>query len=370
MAMLSEFKEAFDNRYQAIETEKAQGKKAIGWVCTYVPEEILYAADMEPVRIFGTEGETPLADAHMYSNLCTFVRSALQMGLEGKYSFLDGYVTCNTCDHIRRLFDVWSRYINTSFIHIISLPHKITEASLKYFQSELVRLKEELEKTTGKKITDDSLKHAIEVYNQSRILLQKLDDLRKREAPPISGAEALDVALAGMVIPKDRYNKMLKKLLQDLEGREGIDGNRLRIMVGGSELDHSEYIKVIEDLGAIVVAEDLCCGSRYIGDLVEIDGNPIEALAKRYLTKAQCPRMRPPTERHARIREIIKAYKVDGVIYQIIKFCNLIGEDYPILRNAIKDLDIPILVLNREYSLAGLGQMKTRIQAFFESLQG
>lgn len=368
--MLNELKDAFSSRYQAIEEEKKQGKKAIGWVCTYVPEELLYAAGMNSVRILGSDGETPLADAHMYSNLCTFVRSCLQMGLEGKYSFLDGYVTCNTCDHIRRLFDVWSRYINTPFAHIISLPHKITEASIKYFQTELFRLKEELEKTMGKKISDDSLKQAITVYNESRLLLHKLNELRKREAPPITGAEALDVALAGMVVPREQYNKMLEKLLKDLENRSGIDGDRLRIMIAGSELDHSDYIKVIEDLGAIVVAEDLCCASRYMGDLVKADGNPMEALANRYLTKTQCPRMRPPTERHAHIRNILKEYRIDGIIYQVIKFCNLIGEDYPILRNAIKDLDIPILILNREYSLAGLGQMKTRVQAFFESLRG
>ena len=176
--------------------------------------------------------------------------------------------------------------------------------------------------------------------------------MRKREAPPITGAEALDIALAGMVIPRERYNLMLERLLTYLEKREGKDGDRLRIMIAGSELDHSEYIKVIEDLG------------------VPTDGNPMEALATRYLNKAQCPRMRPPTERHARIKDILKGYKVDGIIYQVIKFCNLVGEDYPILRNAIKDLDIPILVLNREYSVAGLGQMKTRVQAFFESIQG
>jgi bzd-type benzoyl-CoA reductase N subunit len=368
--MVNEFKQAYDNRYQAVEAEKKQGKKAIGWVCTYVPEEILYAAGMNPVRILGAEGETPLADAHMYSNLCTFVRSSLQMGLEGKYSFLDGYVTCNTCDHIRRQFDVWERYIDTSFTHIISLPHKITDASQKYFHTELIRLKEELQKATGKEITEDSLNEAIKAYNQSRVLLQKIDELRKQEAPPITGAESLDIALTGMVIPREQYNQMLERFLADLENRKGINGDRLRIMIAGSELDHSEYVKVIEDLGSIVVAEDICCASRYIGDLVPTDGNPMEALADRYLNKAQCPRMRPPTERHARIKDMLKEYKIDGIIYQVIKFCNLIGEDYPILRNAIKDLDIPILVLNREYSVAGLGQMKTRVQAFFESIQG
>ena len=153
--MLNEFKEVFSSRYQAIEEERKQGKKAIGWLCIYVPEELLYAAGMNPVRILGSEGETPLADAHMYSNLCTFVRSCLQMGLEGRYSFLDGYVTCNTCDHIRRLFDVWTRYINNSFSHILSLPHTINDSSLRYFQSELIRLKEALERANGVEITED-----------------------------------------------------------------------------------------------------------------------------------------------------------------------------------------------------------------------
>jgi len=367
--MLERFKEAFDQRYRAIEEEKQKGKRIIGWVCTYVPEELLYAAGLVPVRVLGTDGETPLADAHMYSNLCTFVRSCLQMGLEGKYGFLDGYVTCNSCDHVRRLFDVWTRYIETPFTHIISLPHKITEASIQYFKSELIRLKEELEKLTGREITPEALREAISVYNQTRHLLAQLNELRKQEAPPITGAEALEVTLAGMVLPRSRYNEMLEGLLAELKGRPGIDGERLRILIAGSELDHPEYIRVIEDLGAIVVAEDLCCASRYIGETVPVDGDPMEALARRYLTKAQCPRMRPPTQRHNRIKEILKDYRIDGIIYQVIKFCNLIGEDYPILRNALKDMDIPILVLNREYNLAGLGQLKTRVQAFFESLQ-
>ena len=224
--MLQEFKDIYTDRYRFIKEQEEQGKKVMGWVCTYVPEEMIYAAGMLPIRITGWAGDTSVADGYLYSNVCSFARGCLEEGLKGNYDFLSGYVAVNSCDNLRRLFEVWSRYCKTPFTHIIKLPHKITEDSIAYFRDELFHLKERLEEFTGKEITDGSLQTAINLYNRTRQLLRRLYELRKANSPPISGAETLDVVLAGLVMPRELYNQRLEALLNDLAGKEKKDGDK------------------------------------------------------------------------------------------------------------------------------------------------
>ena len=161
---------------------------------------------------------------------------------------------------------------------------------------------------------------------------------------------------------------MLEGFLKELKGKKGEDDDKLRIYLLGSELDNTEYIKIIEDAGALVVADDLCTGAKYFLDDVEENGDPVAAISRRYLSKADCPRMRPADTRLARIADTIEKYDVDAVILEVIKFCNLYGEDYPILKKALDKLDVPVLMVSREYSTTGVGQMRTRVEAFFESI--
>lgn len=368
--MIEEFRDIFSNRHSILRDIADQGKTLMGWVCTYVPEEILYAVGIHPVRITGTRGVTATADAHMYSNVCSFARACLEEGFKDNYSFLRGYVSVNTCDNIRRLFEVWSRYINPPFTHILKLPHKVDGDAIDYFAEEVADFKDKLEKFLDKKISDESLHKAIEVYNKTRSSLKEIYRLRIDDHPPISGADVMDVFMAGTIIPRDQYNEKLERLIEVLRSKGGDGKGEFRILLVGSELDSSEYIRTIEELGGLVVCDDLCNGTRYFWDLVETNEPPIKALARRYLTKSPCARMRPNTERIEHIRSLIQDYRIQGIIYEAIKFCDLYGEDFPLFKEAIKDLDTPILLLNREYGVAGLGQMRTRIQAFFERLQG
>jgi bzd-type benzoyl-CoA reductase N subunit len=343
----------------------------IGWVCAYVPEEIIYAAGMYPLRILGGgKGDTSTADAYLYSNICTFARSCLEEGFKGRYDFLDGFIAVNSCDHIRRLFDVWKGYQKTPFSHIISLPHKVSPSAIAFFHKQLLKLKNGIEDNFGVTISGEDLQQAIEVYNKNRTLLKSLYELRKVDDPPISGAEAMDVILAGMVIPKDQHNQMLEDLLRWLTGRDPIIKGKTRLLVSGSELDESKYLEIIEGLGGIVVTDDLCNGTRYFWDPVEVDGDPLESMARRYLTRSPCARMRPSTERINFLRDMVKDFKVEGVICETIKFCDLYGEDLPIIKEALEEIGIPMLALDREYGSSGVGQVKTRVQAFLEQLEG
>jgi benzoyl-CoA reductase/2-hydroxyglutaryl-CoA dehydratase subunit BcrC/BadD/HgdB len=218
-----EINSAFPRTAHIIE-RKQQGKPVIGWLCTYVPEEIIHAAGALPVRITGYNREMELEDgnAYLYVNNCSFSRSCLQMGLSGEYEFLNGVVGGSTCDGARRLFDLWRKYLGTPFHHVLTIPRKMTPEAHALYHRQVVEFKEHLEEFLGVQITQERLLESIEIYNESRTLLQQLYDLRKLDNPPITGAETMEVLNASFRMPKELFNEYLRDLLSELSpGRTG-----------------------------------------------------------------------------------------------------------------------------------------------------
>jgi len=203
-ALAESFKKIHEERYKEIRRRKNEGMRVVGWACTYCPEEIIHAAGALPIRILGrNNAETPIADAHMYSNTCCFVRGCLEDALKNEYDFLDGFLATNSCHFIARLYDAWNRYIDTPYKQILNIPHKYTESALNLFKKELTKLRRELEEFLQVEISDESLRNSIEVHNEMRQLLHRLYELRKRDCPPVTGTEVMHVILAGMSIPKE-----------------------------------------------------------------------------------------------------------------------------------------------------------------------
>jgi len=359
----------FDRRYQLLRERKQSGQRIVGWTCTYVPEEILHAAGLLPIRIMGRAEETPMADAYMYSNICSFVRNCLEEAFRKNYDFLDGYIGINACDHMRRIYDVWKAFIPTPFTHIIGVPCKFSDSTRDFLIKEFYLLKRQIEEFFQVEITEEALGESIRLYNKTRRLLRSLYELRKQDSPPISGAEMMDVFLAGLVMPKEEYNVMLEEYLVEISSRKAAGDGRIRLMITGSELDDSDYIGTIEDLGSIVVIDDLCNGTRYFWDQVEESGHPIEALAQRYLTRAPCARMRPQKIRLNHLKSLAREFRVEGLIHENIKFCGPYGGVFPIIKKGFSEIGIPTLSLQREYMGGGSGQLRTRVQAFFEQIE-
>lgn len=368
---VKEFREIFENRYTLLKERKEKGQRIIGWMCTYVPEEIIHAAGILPIRIMGNKSdEVPIATAHLYSNVCFFVRSCVEDGFRGNYDFLDGFIAINACDHMRRGYDVWSSFLKTPYTDILGVPCKVSDSTLDFFHQDLVRIKKAIESNFHVEITDEALRRSIALFNRTRQLLRELYELRKSDAPPISGADSLDILLAGLVMPKEEYNVKLDQLLAKLKGQKGQQNGSIRLMITGSELDDSDYLRAIESWGASIVVDDLCNGTRYFWDLVEESGDPLRALAQRYLDRTPCARMRPQDKRVKHLQQLAREYRVEGAIYEAIKFCGPYGGVLPIIKKGLKELDLPLLSLQRDYSMSGVGQMKTRVQAFLEQIGG
>ena len=352
---------------------KDQGGKTIGCYCSYVPEEVVTAAGMVPFRMRGTGSDsTELADSCLSLINCSFSRHSLDMGLRGEYGFLDGVVWVNSCDHVRRIYDHWKRKIDTPYLYMLSLPKKTTQPQVDWFREEIAMFKESLEKHCGTAITDEHLWEAIKVHNETRRLQKQVYELRKSQNPPISGAETLAVIVASTGMPRQRYNELLRELLDELKStKDGYSDYRARILLYGGIVDDPAYIEVIEDQGGLVVADSLCFGSRLMWNHVdEGAGDPITALARYYIAeRPHCPRMFG--DQHNRTQfllSMIEDFKVDGVISERLVFCdNWTGEQFMVGED-LKERDIPYIRLDREYILTGVGQLRTRVQAFLETL--
>ncbi|MBN1188254.1 MAG: 2-hydroxyacyl-CoA dehydratase [Dehalococcoidales bacterium] len=352
---------------------KARGGKVLGWLCTYVPEEVIMAAGMLPIRITGYNQEMELEDgnAYLYINNCSFSRSCLQLGLRNEYDFLDGVVGGSTCDGARRLFDLWRYYLKPSFFQVLTVPRKNHERAHHLYLSQVEEFKKHLEEYTGAAITDEALIKAIGVMNESRSLLKELYDLRKLDRPLITGEETQEVLNSSFRMPKEQFNTYLKEMIAGLRKNGSGHNARARLMLIGSVMTNPEFIKSIEELGVIVVTDELCTSTRYWSDPVILEGaaSPLEAVSRRYLNNFPCARMYPSTDRFDRVVKLAREARVDGIISETIRYCVPYAHDLPLISDRLKSEGIPLLSLDIEYGTSGSGQIRTRVQAFLEMVE-
>ncbi len=384
---LIEISGSIENKY--VKEWKEQGKKVIGYSCASVPKELLYAAGLLPFRVRALgSGETTTADAYLSRFNCSFCRSCLELGLGSEYDFLDGIVMPNGCDHMRRMFENWRYIKKPPLAHPLMVPHIVTENFISFFIDDLNILKEKIESHFGVSITDDRLRESIGVYNKVGGKLRKLYELRERDKPALTGAEAMSVIIAESSIPPNKYLGFLSDLLKERENNK-ISGYRARLMLGGSALDDVELVRAMEDVGGLIVTDSLCFGARafwdapddadalagdYLNRVYKEDYNasvkqdPMDALARKYLNRLTCPRMFGEySKRIDFIKSAAERANVDGVILEHIKFCDLHGVDNTKLRIDLEKAGIPVLLLELEYGArSDIGRLRTRIQAFLE----
>jgi len=363
---------------EAIRKWKAAGGRVVGWACSwnYIPEELIWAAGMLPVRVIGDGDEPQLeqADNYLHADSCSFSRSCFERSLLGQFDFLDGFVASSSCDGIRRLADVWKTYISVPLVYMVDVPWKLTDRAGKFYFNEVVELKERLERHFNVKITMDALKSSIELYNRTRVLLRELNELRKAGNPAISGSEMFEVLNLATKMPRPEFNSVLEELLKERKALKSAQGkphpDSMRLMLNGSILTNPDFVRALEGLGATVVADSLGNGAGYWWGEVEPDSpSPEAALASYYFDKFPDPRSYPSEKRFEIITRIARDFRADGVISQVIRFCAPLLFDQARLRTRLKEWDIPSLELDVEYGASLIGGAKTRVEAFLEMVR-
>jgi benzoyl-CoA reductase subunit C len=371
--MFERFGEIFELRHEyAKDWKKKTGGKVVGFLCSYAPEEILYAAGILPVRLLGAQQSSDLVEKYIASNIgCSFCRDCLGQGLEGKYDYIDGIVQGQTCLHTGEVYWIWQKHIPVEFSYFLGVPHSTQGVGRFEYLAESYRdFKAAVEKWTGKEITNQDLDRAIGAFNTNRRLIREIFEYRKRDNPSVTGAEALDLALSAQVMDREEHNEMMKEVLRDLPNRQMDRETGTRLMIAGSVNTDREFMKLVEeelDLPATIVIDDTCTGMRYNFNDITPQEDRLMAISIRYNHRPPCPNKDWPKRRRGPfINHLIKAYKVDAVILYSHKFCQPHQLDNVYLESILREQGIRTLNLEFDIRIPK-GQFRTRIEAMLET---
>ncbi|MEN6565206.1 MAG: 2-hydroxyacyl-CoA dehydratase family protein [Veillonellales bacterium] len=368
------FKEAAATIYNSeVAAWKEKGGKVAGYFYPAVPEEILTAAGVLAFGIRGTGSRgTEMADAHFRQLNCGYTRSTFDQILQGEYNFLDGAVVFNQCDHLRRIYDNWLTIPNNPCYAFIYLPKKCDALAREFFEKEIIQFKKKTEEKFNVVITDDRLKEAIAVHNETRRLQRKIYDLKKLSVPPLGGADTMAIMLAATAMPRTRYNELLKGLLSELfKQTDNPSAGKKRLLYIGSHTDDIKFMETLESQGAMIVVDDTSFGYKATEGEISTNGDPLQAIIDYYFyTRAVTQRQYGTVDKRLeRVAEIIKIFRIDGVITARLAECDQIAFEQFILKDFLKKSNIPSLDLEVEYILDSVGQLKTRVQAFLETME-
>ena len=379
---LDRVQEICQDRPQRARELKAEGKPVIGYLCIYPVPELITAFDMVPYRIFGDMDE-PITDAddYMPTIVCPFLRSVLDLGLKGRYDFLDGVVMAHICDVGARTAHLWDVAVKPPYSHFLDIPHTNRKTSQERLKELLEDYQKTLELFTGTALSPAALKEAIGKHNEQRALVRELYDLKKPNPPLISGTETLRVLMAVMSLPVDEGNSLLREVISEITERENpVPEKSARLLVWGPVIDDPAFIEMIESLDAGIVMDDTCVGSRAFFTDVPLTENPLDGLAYHYLEELKCPRTfrdsivkgatigyRADIEsRFGYIGEYVNDWNVDGVILQALRYCDSHGYEVPQITDYLASIGVPNIYVEHDYSKAALGPLMTRVQAFTE----
>ena len=378
----------FENLLQDAQNELVtqavnDGKIALGYNCYYIPEVLLNLPGCFSSRLRAPRCEsTDVATYYMTSRVCPYVRSILERAIEGGYNYLNALFGAECCASMERMeehfFLINPVKNDRFFVTQIDPPLKGDKTSYDYYKGQLkLKVVDQLAERYGVDTSDAAMRATIEKFNELCDVITEIGNFRKLPNPPITGYEFHVIQLVSEVCPHDLILPYLKETLAEIKKRkpEPEFPFRARVVVAGSEIDDPEFTKLLEGCGAMVVADRYCYGSLPGREQIEIlDGEtPLRAVARHYLRTSQCPRFMERARSDGRrtyIRDLCREYGADGVLYEQMKFCEFWSYERVLGVHILQEeLGIPTVGIEKEYTLAGAGQLRTRIQAFVESLE-
>jgi benzoyl-CoA reductase/2-hydroxyglutaryl-CoA dehydratase subunit BcrC/BadD/HgdB len=368
-------------RIKELNDSRAAGNKVIGAFCIYAPEELAYAADATVVGLCGgADFSVPDAEAVIPRNLCPLIKSFYGFKLNGTCPYFqssDLVVGETTCDGKKKVYELLGDLIPT---YVIEIPHKpAPQRGKEFWLKELEAFKAKIEEVTGNKITAEKLKEAIQLINEKRKALQRLQNLRAHNPSPISGLDALLIYQISFNDDPKRFTAKVNELCDELDERvkNGVgvtakDAPRLMVSGCPMAIPNWKLHSIAEAAGANIVVEESCVGTRYFTDLVEPKGDSIDdllwAIVEKY-SKIPCACFTPNDARVESIKSLAKQFGVQGVIYYTLQNCHDYNVEAVKVDRAMKAADLPMLKIETDYAFGDSEQIKTRVEAFLEIIK-
>ena len=379
---LSRARDIYQHRDRRVRELKAAGRTVVGYVCVYPVVEMMTALDLVPYRLFGDMDESiTSADDYLPTMVCPFLRSLLDLGLKGRYDFLDGVVMAHVCDVGARVSHLWNVGVKTPYSYFVDVPHADRDISQERFKHLLEGFRKSIQEFAGKEISESRLKDAIRQHNRQRALVRELYDLRKLDPPLISGVETLKVVMAVMSLPVEEGTELLSQVIDEVNARHDRPAKKpYRLLVWGPVIDDTALIEMIESLDVNVVMDDMCVGSRAFFSDVPLTDDPVDGIAHHYLKDIKCPRTFRESNvgggtigykadleaRFGYLGKFAKDWNVNGAILQVLRYCDSHGYEVPQIKDYLESIGLPNIYLEHDYSKAGLAPLRTRVQGLTE----
>lgn len=346
--------------------EKCQG--TTGYFSNYIPEEIIAAAGLHPLRIIGIFDTSKPSRHSLFNPVCSFAQDVFSATGSDSFSLLNSIIFPNSCDSLRVLAQMWEHNIAQPPAICLLHPINADSNSIQYFARELEKFAAKLQNLSGNNFSQDQLKRSIEKYNQTRSLLRQLYDTRKNNDSFLNGSDAIALMTAGLIMDRDEYNQMLGTIVEEGKGNSCKDNSRKRIMIIGPLVDDYALLNKIEQFGAYIVYDDITNGTRYCSLNVETEGNLYENLAKRYLSSAPSPTLNSDKQASEQtFSNLIDELDLDGIIFINQKFCEPHVHKYLEEVDILKNMGVNSLMLEVEHGrLVAEERDLLRIESFIE----
>jgi benzoyl-CoA reductase subunit C len=370
---VDELRSVSSNPFGWVEREKAKGTKIIGYHLPDMPEEIVHAANAVPFLLTGGSLDISMADTRIQSYACSICRRSLAWALKGELEFLDGMVLPIVCDTSRTLAHILKKNCHFSFYESLLVPRiRIGSYTEDYLINELARFRERLEGFLKIEISNERLSQSISIYNENRRLLRELDARRKKNHSSLSNADFYNVVRSSFIIPKDKHNSVIKKILAKPNAEEENKTSKRspRIFISGKLAEPMEFFVYLDKHGCSVVADDFWDSSLSFSSSVSESREPLQSLAHFFLNRIPSSVFFDPEgKRIQHLMHEVQVNSVDGVIFLHPKYCEPAAYDYPRTKKLLQSKGILSTLIEYDFGPGLVAELEKHLEIFVEILK-
>ena len=368
---------------ELVKQAQADGQLAIGYTCFHVPEAILNVGNCFSVRLRAPKtGSLDIATYYMSNYTCEFARALVERSIEGGYQFLDAMIGVDACSMMNRAMEHFEILkVNEKpnfFVTHCDIPYKVTDYTLESYVKQMrLHVLDQLTEKYGVDTSEEAIRKAVAEHNEVCSIISEMSEMRKEENPIITGYEFHVIDLVTYVCPKALILPYLRETLAELKKRKPDKKNpfRARVAIVGTEIDDPSLTALIEGCGALVVSDRYCFGSAPGREVIELkdDEDALRQICLHVMEQSECARYISDEKVHQR-REtadrLAKENNAEGIIYEQMKYCDYWGFERALVSHIMHDeYGWPVLSIDRLYNNGNSGQLRTRVQAFVESLE-
>ena len=368
---------------ELVEKAKAEGGICLGYTCFHIPEVLLNVDNCFSTRLRAPNtGSIDIATYYMSNYTCEYARALLERAIEGGYQYLNALIGVDACSMMNRSMEHFEILkVNEDpkfFVTHTDMPFKITDYTIKgYVRQMRVHVLDRLHEVFGADVSDEAIRKAVEEHNEVCKIISEIREMRKAENPVITGYEFHILNLVTYVCPKALILPYLRETLEELKTREPDVKSpfRARVAIVGSEIDDPNLTKLIEGCGALVVSDRYCFGSTPGREVIELNDEEdvLTQICRHYMEVSECARYisdEKVLQRRETADRLAKEFKAEGIIYEQMKYCDYWGFERALVSHIMHDeYGWPVLSIDRLYNNGNSGQLRTRVQAFVESLE-